>query len=87
MERYRPSFYCVDANMSLLETMDLLEAAHARMKNQKLGAPYAPFRMSVAAWFPFHYLAPKPEGATASYGLGLDSTAIFSSPTIPHQRK
>ena len=68
--------------MSLLETSELLQWARKALQESDEGTQYAAFTISVAAWFPFHFVEPEkdtrtfPSGKT-SCGLGLDSTAIF----------
>ena len=73
---YETYVYCTDANMSLIETRDCMTAAW----HKTFGLGRHP-RMSVAAWFPYHFVnaikEPKKFKTRPREGLGIDSMGMF----------
>ena len=73
---FKTHLYCADADMSLLETQDCIAKAWEDARR-----PTTKPRMSVAAWFPYHF--ENPEGEPDKFktipfeGLGVDSMGMF----------
>ena len=77
--KYRPELFCCDANIALLETIEMIEY-HLKEHSDRTsgystnGLP----RVSLAAWFPYHFKNAASDGLqTPTCGLGIDSLGMF----------
>ena len=78
---YRPVLFCCDANMALLETIDrvteclMYRKSHGRALFDSKTVP----RLSLAAWFPYHFVNgyDVTGSRNPTSGLGIDSLGMF----------
>lgn len=71
---HKPVLFCCDANMALLETIDMIMQTFWDVP--EANRP----RISVAAWYPYQFFDENIVGVenTINSGLGLDSLGVFS---------
>ena len=76
---FKQVLLCCDANMALLETIDLVTQALSSVPRTHSRGPSDLPRVSLAAWFPHHFVDATAEGiADPTSGLGLDSLGMFA---------